>query len=162
VQLAVADTGPINYLILIGHIDVLPALFRRVILPAVVSDELKHQKAPVAVKQWIANPPAWAEVHPTPHLHDPSMEKLDAGEEDAIALAVELHADVILTDDRDGVRIARSRGFRVAGTLGILAMASTHGLLNLAEAFDRIKRTSFHYQQHIMDQFLVDPLRTEQ
>jgi hypothetical protein len=36
VQLVVADTGPINYLILIGHIDVLPALFQRVILPAVV------------------------------------------------------------------------------------------------------------------------------
>ena len=90
------------------------------------------------------------------------MEKLDAGEEDAIALAIELHADMILMDDRDGVRIARGKGFRVAGTLGILAMASTHGLLNLAEAFYRIKRTSFHYQQHIMDQFLADPLRTEQ
>ena len=161
-QLVVADTGPINYLILIGHVDVLPAMFQRVILPAVVRDELNHQKAPPAVKQWIANPPAWAELRPAPHLHDPAMEKLDAGEEDAIALAVELHADMILMDDRDGVRVARSKGFRVAGTLGILAMASTHGLLNLAEAFDRIKRTSFHYQQHIMDQFLADPFRREQ
>jgi hypothetical protein len=41
-------------------------------------------------------------------------------------------------------------------------MASTHGLLNLAEAFERIKRTSFHYQQEIMDQFLADPFRKEQ
>jgi predicted nucleic acid-binding protein len=162
VQLVIADTGPINYLILIGHIGVLPALFQRVILPTVVCDELNHQKAPAAVKQWIANPPAWAEVHPTPHLHDPAMEKLDAGEEDAIALAVELRADMILMDDRDGVRIARSKGFRVAGTLAVLAMASTHGLLNLTEAFDRIKRTSFHYQQEIMDQFLINPFRAGQ
>ena len=86
-QLVVADTGPINYLILIGHIDVLPQLFQRVILPAVVRDELNHQKAPAAVRQWVANPPVWAEVHMTPHIHDPGMEKLDAGEEDAIALA---------------------------------------------------------------------------
>ena len=82
------------------------------------------------------------------------MEKLDTGEEDAIALAIELHADLILMDDRDGILVARSKGFRVAGTLGILAMAAAHGLLNLAEAFDHIKRTSFYYQQEVMDQFL--------
>jgi predicted nucleic acid-binding protein len=35
VQLVIADTGPVNYLILIGHIDVLPALFEKVILPAI-------------------------------------------------------------------------------------------------------------------------------
>jgi hypothetical protein len=67
VQLVVADTGPINYLILIGHIGILPALFEKVILPAVVRDE--------------------------------------SGEEDAITLAVELHADLILMDDRDGALV---------------------------------------------------------
>ena len=160
-----------DYLILIGHIDILPALFQKVILPAVVRDELKHQKAPPVVQQmclqllhlWIANLPSWAEVHHTPHVPDPAMEKLDAGEEDAIALAIELHADLILMDDRDGVLVARSKGFRVAGTLGILAMAAAHGhgLLNLTEAFDRIKRTNFHYQQKVMDEFLADASRTE-
>jgi predicted nucleic acid-binding protein len=132
VQLVIADTGPINYLILIGHIDILPALFQKVILPAVVRDELKHRKAPAAVQQWIANPPAWAEVHPTPHAQDPAMAQLDSGEQDAIALAIELHADLILMDDRDGILVARTKGFRVSGTLGILAMAAAHGLLSLA------------------------------
>ena len=160
-HLVIADTGPINYLILIGHIDILPALFQRVILPAIVRDELKHQKAPPAVQHWIANPPPWAEVHQTHHAHDPTMERLDAGEEDAIALAIELHADLILMDDCEGVLAARSKGFRVAGTLGILAMAAAHGLLNLTEAFDRIKRTNFHYQQKVMDEFLADASRTE-
>jgi hypothetical protein len=37
-----------------------------------------------------------------------------------------------------------------------LAMAAAHGLLNLAEAFDRIKRTNFQYQQELMDQFLKE------
>jgi predicted nucleic acid-binding protein len=32
VRLVIADTGPVNYLILIGHIDILPALFDKVIL----------------------------------------------------------------------------------------------------------------------------------
>jgi predicted nucleic acid-binding protein len=44
----------------------------------------------------------------------------------------------------------------VAGTLGILSMAAEHRLINLSEAFERIKRTSFHYQQEIMDQLLAE------
>ena len=100
VQLVIADTGPINYLILIGNIDLLPALFETVILPTVVRDELKHRKAPPAVQHWIADPPSWVEVRQTVHVHDASMEALDAGEEDAIALAIEIRADLILMDDR--------------------------------------------------------------
>jgi predicted nucleic acid-binding protein len=88
------------------------------------------------------------------HVHDPALDKLDAGEEDAIALAVELRADLLLMDDREGVIVARRMGFKVAGTLTILAMAAQHRLLNLADAFDRIKRTNFHYQQELMDQFI--------
>ena len=162
-QLVIADTGPVNYLILIGHIDVLPALFEKVILPAVVRDELKHRKAPPAVQQWIAVPPSWVEVRQTANVmdaSDPSHETLDAGEEAAIALAVELRAELILMDDRDGVLVARSKGLRVAGTLGILSMAAERSLVDLAEAFERIKRTSFHYRQETMDQLLADASRS--
>ena len=126
------------------------------ILPTVVRDELKHRKAPPAVQRWIAGLPSWAEIRQTAHVHDPSVEKLDAGEEEAIALAIELRADLILMDDRDVVLIARSKGFRVAGTLGVLSLAAKHGLINLAEAFERIKRTSFHYQQEVMGQLLAE------
>lgn len=119
-QLVIADTGPINYPILIGHIDILPGLFEKATLPAAVRDELQHRKAPPAVQRWIADPPSWAEVHKTAHIHDVSMDNLDAGEEGALAIGVELHTDLILMDDREGVRIARSKGFRVAGTLGVL------------------------------------------
>ena len=157
-QLVIADTGPINYLILTGDIDVLPVLFDRVILPSVIRDELKHRKAPPAVQRWIADPPLWAEVHQTSNAYDAFMEELDAGEEDAIALAVELRADLILMDDRDGVRVARSKGFRVAGTLAILTMAADRRLFNLAEAFGRIKQTNFHYQQETMDLLLAESL----
>jgi predicted nucleic acid-binding protein len=97
-----------------------------VILPAVVRDELKHLKAPFAVRDWIAAPPAWVNVRQTPsaHLHDESMEGLDAGEEDAIALAIELHADLVLIGDEDGVIVARGKGLEVTGTLGLLSRAA--------------------------------------
>ena len=99
-QPVTADTGPINDLILIEHIDVLPALFKRVILPSVVRDELKHPKAE-AVRNWIAAPPARVQMRRTGHVRDASLEKFDAGEEDAIALAMELHAEMLLIDDRE-------------------------------------------------------------
>jgi predicted nucleic acid-binding protein len=65
-RLVVAGTGPVNYLILIGHPDVLPALFEKVILPSTVQSELAARKAPAAVRQWIAEPPAWVETRDAP------------------------------------------------------------------------------------------------
>jgi predicted nucleic acid-binding protein len=148
VQLVIADTGPVNYLLLIGHIDILPALFDKVILPSVVKDELADPKAPIPVQNWIANTPAWVEVRSsTGSLDDEYLSRLDAGEEAAIVLAVELHVDLLLMDDREGVIAARRKGFRVAGTLAVLSMAAQRDLLNLTEAFERLKRTSFHYRQ---------------
>jgi predicted nucleic acid-binding protein len=149
VRLVIADTGPINYLILIEHIDILPALFDTVILPSVVRDELTA--APASVRHWIANPPPWVEVRRTTNVHrDASLQNLDVGEADAIALALEIHADLLLMDDREGVIAARSRGLTVTGTLGALGLAAQHGLLNLAEAFDRLKQTNFHYRQDVI------------
>jgi predicted nucleic acid-binding protein len=114
VPIVVADTGPINYLILIGHIDVLPVLFERVILPSVVRDELTDPQAPLPVQNWIAAPPGWLDVRQATSMNDVSLASLDDGEKAAITLAIEFHADLLLMDERRGVRIARSKGFRVA------------------------------------------------
>lgn len=59
-------------------------------------------------------------------------------------------------DDRRGVAKALQRGFEVTGTLGLLSKASKSGLLDLAEAFDRLKRTNFRYRQAIMDALLAE------
>jgi predicted nucleic acid-binding protein len=83
---------------------------------------------------------------------------LGAGETEAIALALELHADLLLTDDRRGVKAARTMGIEVTGTLGVLGLAGKRGLVNLGEAFDLIKKTSFRYPQSIMDEFLNEEL----
>jgi predicted nucleic acid-binding protein len=87
VRLIIADTGPINYLVLIGSIDLLPILFEKVILPSAVQAELTDPDAPPSVRSWIADPPAWLEVHETPgHQFDlGSVEGLDEGETAAIA-----------------------------------------------------------------------------
>jgi len=59
-MIVIADTGPVSYLIRIGEIDVLPQL-GQVVIPETVCNELKSQRAPEAVRHWIASPPAWLE-----------------------------------------------------------------------------------------------------
>jgi len=98
VRLVIADTGPVNYLILIGHIEILPVLFEKVILPSAVK-ELANPDTPPLVRDWIADPPVWLEVRHTSLLVGSSIPDLGPGEAAAIALAAELHADILLMDD---------------------------------------------------------------
>jgi predicted nucleic acid-binding protein len=114
VRAVVADTGPIHYLVLIGHIEILPALFEQVIIPTAVREEMARPETPDAVRTWIQTPPAWLEVqtHQGGSFDDAIMESLDDGERAALALATLLAADLVLMDDRDAVRVARDHGFR--------------------------------------------------
>jgi hypothetical protein len=58
-RLVVADTSPLNYLVLIGQVEILPVLFQKVLVPQIVRDELHHNETPDSVRQWIATPPSW-------------------------------------------------------------------------------------------------------
>lgn len=58
-------------------------------------------------------------------------------------------------DDRDGVAFARTQGFAVTGTLGVLDLASRRGMVDLVEAFTRLKATTFHYRQGLLDALLA-------
>jgi predicted nucleic acid-binding protein len=156
VRLVIADTSPINYFLLIGNIDVLPKLFEKVIVPEIVRDELAHPKAPAVVRNWIASPPDWVEIRNAKvEIHDPALESLDAGEEAAITLAIEVHADLLLMDDEEGVAVARGKGLEVTGTLGILVRGAQRRLLVLRDAVDRLKQTNFRFRQDILDPYLT-------
>ncbi len=141
-QLVIADTSPINYLILINQIELLPLLFQRVALPSTVQSELSNVRAPLPVRQWIAHPPSWMEIHATPDVSHVAIEGLDEGETAAIALAESLHADLLLIDEREGFRVAMRRGLRVTGTLGILDLAAERGVVDFAAAIIALERTS--------------------
>jgi predicted nucleic acid-binding protein len=156
VRLVIADTGPINYLVLIGNIDLLPILFEKVILPSAVQAELTDPDAPLSVRNWIADPPAWLDIHETPgsQFDHGSVEGLDEGETAAIALAISLGADLLLMDDRKGVMVARGKGLRVTGTLGVLDIAAQRGLVNFAQAVNRLRRTTFRIPEALLDSLM--------
>lgn len=156
-QLIVADTSPLVYLILIGNIEILPHLFQSVFVPDSVHTELCHALAPAPVRTWAAALPSWTRMTEVPDLpDDATLRPLGAGERATIVLALSIHADLVLMDERKGKQVAIRKGLDVAGTLGILQRAARHGLVDLAEAFDRLKRTNFRYRQEIMDKLLSE------
>jgi len=152
----VADTGPIRYLILIGHVEVLPRLFGAVSIPASVADELRHPNAPDVVRAWAVDPPAWLATHPDPPEQAAELGQLDPGERAAIVLAHALGAGLLLMDDRAGVAAARARGFRVTGTLGVLAGAAREGLLDLVVAVAALRDTNFYAPSAVFDALLAE------
>jgi len=155
-MIVIADTGPVNYLILIHEVEVLPALYGQILVPSTVCEELRRPLAPEAVRAWITEPPAWLEVRRPSKPPDAQLAHLDAGERDAILLAEELAADKLIIDEIRGRREAARRQLPFTGTLGVLSAAAERGLLDLRSAVDRLRQTNFHIAPDILDRLIED------
>ncbi len=80
---------------------------------------------------------------------------LDHGEAAAIALAELLHAETLLIDERKGRDIARRRGLRIQGTLGLLVVARRAGVFgSLREILDELAREGFRVSAHLVTEAL--------
>ena len=151
-MIVVSDTSPLNYLVLIGAEEVLPALFEQVLVPPEVLAEMQHVKAPPRVSVWAQRPPAWLEIR-TPQA-PPPFPGLGPGESAAIALAQQGHATAILIDERDGTAVAQKLGLVVISTLAVLSLASEKDLLSLPSAFAGLRQTTFRGPSELMDELL--------
>ena len=147
--LVVADTRPIHYLHVIGRLEVLPALYGEVLVPPAVLREMAHLNAPPSLRRFAESPPDWLRVR-TPGTV-PFLDILDDGEAEAISLAVELKAQRLLIDERDGRRAALALGLHIRGTLGILEDAAEKQLLNLAEALGALRQTTFRAEAALFE-----------
>lgn len=155
-MIVVADTSPINYLLLINQINLLPCLFQQIIIPDVVRDEMLDPDAPPVLQQWIVNPPSWLTVQTVP-IVDTTLSSLDPGEQAAITLAQTLPANLLIIDERLGRQIAEERGIAIIGTLGILDDAADQGLINLAETIAQLQQTNFRVSRRIIQALLNKP-----
>ena len=146
----VADTTPLNYLVLIDAIDILPRLYGSVLIPPSVLSELSDPLAPSQVRAWAMKSHGWMRVVPLLAPADSSLSHLDAGEQDAIALAAEQQAGLLLMDERDGVIAARARNLKVIGTLSVLDIAAGRGWVDLPTIFSRLRQTTFRSPHRLM------------
>ena len=157
-MIIVSNTSPICYLFLIDCIDVLPKLFEHVMLPKAVSNELKAKGSPIGLQDWIARPPDWVGIHTgslTRIKSSTALDRLHAGERDAIILARQVEANLIILDEKAARQVAEAYGLNVTGLLGILSEAARRGLINLPETVERLQRTTFRASPHLL-KFLLD------
>jgi predicted nucleic acid-binding protein len=154
-MVVIADTTPIRYLVAIGREHLLPALYGRVIVPPAVMKELSQESTPDVIRTWVAHRPDWLEIRKPAHALPPEVD-LDEGEREAIALAEELGADLLLADDWDARLEAERRRLRVAGTLRILADGASRGFTDLAESFNRLRNTNFRVSSELLESLLEE------
>lgn len=154
-MLVIADTSPLHYLVLIEHTAILPTLFGRVLIPPVVAEELQRPRTPEPVRAWMAVPPAWLEIRPPRPPLLTTVLRLGAGEREALSLAQELHADLLLLDDLEAREEAERHAFAVMGTLRVLELASERGLLDFPTAIAKLETTSFHMPAQLVQDMLA-------
>jgi uncharacterized protein len=126
----VSNTSPIIALACAGRLDLLRGLYSQIVIPNAVFDEIAVVGAGEPGAREVVESP-WIKRQPA--LNGPLVTalrlELDAGEAEAIALAVESGANLILIDERLGRRAAQRLGLTVVGTLGVLIAAKDRGLL---------------------------------
>jgi predicted nucleic acid-binding protein len=147
--IVVADTSPLNYLIRLGHPDILGQIYGRVLVPRAVLIEMQHPQALVEMRAWVVAPPTWLGPHQAETIDASLPAALGAGEREAISLALEKKADVLLIDERAGRHEAQMRHLEVAGTLAVLLQASLRRCLDLHEAIRQLRHYGFRVSQGV-------------
>jgi len=154
-MIVVADTSPLNYLIQIEAEILLPHLYGQVLIPSGVLKELRQDGAPVIVREWIDAIPTWLVIIEVSSETDASLSRLGLGEREAIQLAEDRGADLLLIDERKGRLEASARGLATTGTLGVLIAAGDMGLIDASEAYRRlVAETTFRTSPSLEVRFL--------
>jgi predicted nucleic acid-binding protein len=154
--IVVADTSPINYLVLLGQVNVLPKLYGTVLLPTAVLMELTAPGAPSAVRSWALNSPEWIEVVEVLAPFTAEAPRLGRGESEAIEVALLRRADLLLMDDAPARKFAIGRGLIVTGTLGVLRDAADEGLLEFRESVTSLRNLGFRVSGDLIDEMLAE------
>lgn len=147
-MLAVSNTSPISNLAHIGRLDLLKSQVSVVWIPTEVSAELSAHPYPAALARINrAIHDQWIQVKPPSEspLKAMLLQQLHRGEAEAIALAIDLHADIILIDELEGRALAGQAGLSVSGTLGVLLRAKFSGKIAAVKPEIDLLRSKAHF-----------------
>src|SRR5580658_6306688 len=122
-MLAVSNTSPISNLAFIGHLNLLKLQFGTIWIPDAVAVELAAHPDPVAlaaIQQAIRD--QWIKTAAPQHspLLSVLLSSLHKGEAEAIVLAGDLKADIVIIDEQEGRQLASQARLSVTGVLGVL------------------------------------------
>ena len=136
--MVVLNTSPISCLALIGRLGLLQELYGRVLVPEAVRDELARAPLTLPVSALVHNCP-WIETCAVRdgQFVERLLARLHRGEAEAIALAKEAKAEILLLDEQRGRKVAASFGLNCVGTVGCAGRGAKEGACAFGPAPDR-------------------------
>ena len=156
-MIVVANAGPLIALAQIDRLDLLRALYGTVHIPLAVRDEVivaghgRSGSTQAADADWIKI----VDVQDVTAV-ELLAERLDLGESEAIVLALELSADLLLIDEARGRRIAEARGIAKTGTIGTVILAKQRGsLLSVSAELDKLQVAGFRMGRDLYEAALA-------
>lgn len=146
---AISNASPLIALEQIGHLDLLGELLDKILVPPAVAREVSPT----------VHLPPWIEVRSLDQSVGPRILQaaLGPGESEALSLALETRAFLLLLDERPARRLAQALGLPVVGTLGILLAAKRRKLLpNVKPCLDALLEEDFRIAPALYERVLHD------
>ena len=143
-SVVICNTSPIQYLYQTDMLELLPALTGQVYVPETVVAELEEGRRRNVLLP-VLEDLSWLIVRP---VRDrtllPLVTHLGDGEKEVLALGLETQDALLLLDDRDARRYARTLELEITGTLGLLLRAKERGILDaVGPVLDRLQSLRF-------------------
>ncbi len=140
----ICNTSPIQYLYQADVLELLPALAGQVYIPEAVVAELEEGRRRNVLLPALEDL-SWLIMRP---VRDrtllPLVTHLGDGEKEVLALGLETQDALLLLDDRDARRYARTLELEITGTLGLLLRAKDRGILDaVGPVLDRLQSLRF-------------------
>lgn len=157
-MIIVSDTSPLCNLQLINCLWLLKEIYGMVIIPEVVSNELKKSSNPeikaICEISWLIIAKV-KNIELANQLQD--EQGLDEGEAYAITLAIELQADELLIDEKLGRREAEKLAVPIIGLLGILVISKKRNLINNVQKLmdNLIEKAGFRISNSLYQKVLL-------
>ena len=152
--LVISNSSVIIALARICRLDLLEKLFGKILVPETVWKEITVEGRLGSEKIVKAN---FIRVERARNMRLVALleEFVDTGEAEAIVLALERNADLLLVDDRDARNLAKKLGLQVMGTLGVIALAKYNGLISKAKPIiDKLVESGFWISRRLLEEFL--------
>jgi predicted nucleic acid-binding protein len=146
--IVIADASALISLGWVDQLQLLPALFGRIVVPAAVAAEATHRGPAL---------PDWVDVRPAAHPLDDRVvaARLGAGETEVLCLGLELEGAWFILDDGRARVLARQLGLRMLGTAAVLVEAKRAGLLaRVRPTLDALVANGFRLQRKVYDRIL--------
>jgi len=151
-RLVVCDTGPLLHLSEAGALHLLQYT-GKVLIPDLVADEFEQN-----AQGW--KPPQWITIQEMDKDAGKEADNwrvtgiVDPGEANAIALAVQLNADWLLTDDARARQFAETLGLEVHGSIGLLLWSLGEGFIQKDQAYNLLEglaHSSLWVSERVLD-----------